>query len=584
MTQSTRHWQAFDPAWFDKHQAKLLWVCNAPIIGRLARRVFRFKHPLPLELITPDAAHFRQDDHQSIATFFTYPRHSQQLYNALKPLWWLMHWWDELVADRWIPELSFGFDQLTVYTGDSNLSVQNFDGSIRSDANIYTDARNGSGDLLYATLDSQILVENSKYATAPSFTVHRMFLKFNLSTMPINNVVTAATLKIAPIAQFQTSGFNFEIYPASMSNSSTDLQYADWTSTTSQNTSDRLINVQFSSIGPITPIDYRTLTFSATGRSYIQSKATGYLPLVGRHSRDVSGTSPTTASYATFASAENSNNLPPMLEVTYARAILPNGFAVTVTFGQPAVVGTNPIMRPNGLPVTIEFGQPALRGSAQTINLNGFTVAVTFGQPRIPIIQLNGFPVNIYFGTPRIPVIQPSGLPVNVTFGQPVVGRGRVMQLNGLGVNVTFGQPSVRAVTRTIEPDGIPVTVQFGYPGLSIPYPDGTLFSGPYIARLMDQPIDYAVTRYEFEDGGLAVNVQPCGARRWVLEYEGLSAAEITQLRNHYNAMRGRSSTFNFYHRRDQVTYTGVRYVSMTLPAREKAWSNGASVILEALA
>jgi hypothetical protein len=237
-----------------------------------------------------------------------------------------------------------------------------------------------------------------------------------------------------------------------------------------------------------------------------------------------------------------------------------------------------------GLPVTIEFGQPALRGSAQTVNLNGFTVAVTFGQPRIPIVQLNGLPVNVVFGTPRLPVIQPTGLPVNVIFGEPVVGRGRIVQLNGLGVNVTFGQPSITAVTRTIEPQGIPVTVQFGYPGLSIPYPDGTLFSGPYIARLMDQPIDYGVTQYEFEDGGLAVNVQPCGARRWVLEYEGLSVDEVTQLRNHYNAMRGRSSTFNFYHRRDQVTYTGVRYVSMTLPAREKAWSNGASVILEALA
>ena len=68
-----------------------------------------------------------------------------------------------------------------------------------------------------------------------------------------------------------------------------------------------------------------------------------------------------------------------------------------------------------------------------------------------------------------------------------------------------------------------------------------------------------------------------------MLEYEGLSAAEIRQLIAHYNLMRGSSGAFNFYHRRDAVTYSGVRYVSMAIPQRQRAWSNAATIVLEKL-
>jgi hypothetical protein len=67
------------------------------------------------------------------------------------------------------------------------------------------------------------------------------------------------------------------------------------------------------------------------------------------------------------------------------------------------------------------------------------------------------------------------------------------------------------------------------------------------------------------------------------VEYEGLSAAEIRQLIAHYNLMRGSSGTFNFYHRRDAVTYTGVRYVSLTIPQRQRASTNTATIVLEKL-
>jgi hypothetical protein len=114
-------------------------------------------------------------------------------------------------------------------------------------------------------------------------------------------------------------------------------------------------------------------------------------------------------------------------------------------------------------------------------------------------------------------------------------------------------------------------------------YPDGVGTAGPYISRLIDVPIDYAVTRYEFEDGGVEVNVQPCGIRRWQLDYEGLSTSDLATLTTHFNNAKGRVNDFSFYHRRAATTYSGVKYVSLDLSPRAKNWSNGATVILEAL-
>lgn len=47
--------------------------------------------------------------------FRTHPKFSKRIYFAFKPLWWALHYWDELFADRLIPEWSFGFAVLTVY-------------------------------------------------------------------------------------------------------------------------------------------------------------------------------------------------------------------------------------------------------------------------------------------------------------------------------------------------------------------------------------------------------------------------------------------------------------------------------------
>lgn len=103
---------------------------------------------------------------------------------------------------------------------------------------------------------------------------------------------------------------------------------------------------------------------------------------------------------------------------------------------------------------------------------------------------------------------------------------------------------------------------------------------GPLINKLIIPPLEYTVIRYEYDDGGLDVNVQPCGLQRWVLGYEGLTAAELAQIVDHYNLAQGRVNEFNWTDPRTATTFTGVKYESLDIPDHVRKWALGASVVL----
>lgn len=115
-------------------------------------------------------------------------------------------------------------------------------------------------------------------------------------------------------------------------------------------------------------------------------------------------------------------------------------------------------------------------------------------------------------------------------------------------------------------------------------YPDGSATAGPYIARLLDQPTEYQSTLYEFEDGGVDVNIQPCGVKRYVLEYEGISTTDVSTIVTHFNNAKGRVNDFEFYHRREATTYSGVKYVEIKINRRPRSWVANMTVTLERLA
>ena len=117
---------AFDLAWFTRHQHGLLWLLNTPLICLWFRWVLCIRRELRAERITeirPNSITYGQrpvwlDGYwqlQQTTQFHTHNKYAKRLYYGFLPLWWGLHWWDWCVADRWLPELSFGFDSLTAY-------------------------------------------------------------------------------------------------------------------------------------------------------------------------------------------------------------------------------------------------------------------------------------------------------------------------------------------------------------------------------------------------------------------------------------------------------------------------------------
>ena len=100
------------------------------------------------------------------------------------------------------------------------------------------------------------------------------------------------------------------------------------------------------------------------------------------------------------------------------------------------------------------------------------------------------------------------------------------------------------------------------------------------INKLVEPPIEYPQTRYEYEDGGQDVNVSPCGLKRFVMTYEGLSSSELNTLNGHYDEAKGRTHTFDFTNPRDSILYTGVSYESFDIQRHEKSWALGLNVVL----
>jgi hypothetical protein len=577
LAEQQQHWRAFDADWFTRHQSALLRLANAPLLGRRFRAALTLRNDLPVEKLTPDAAHYRQNGGQRVAEIYSYPRHSHRIYEAYKPIWWGMHWFDELVADRYAPELSFGFDTLTRYTSPG--AVQSFDGVVSSSDSVYATAQAGS-NLFTDVTTARMSVEASRSgAGTPGdpfvYFISRAFLKFDVSSLPDSNLlINSAVLSLVMESIQNASTFSLQVFESSISDGSTDLTSSDWSA---------FFSTQFASraLSGWPTGSYEDLTFNESGRDYIKSRSTGYAKFAIRHSREIGVTVPSNNSVALIYSADQSGtSFDPKLVITYSLGILPTGIASTVGIGSPTIVAHPPPIVPKTISSTVAFGSPIVSSGAALVYPTSITSTTTVGTPQVPVIMAAGIASTASVGSPRIPIIQTPGIEPTAAFGDPAIQRGRILRVEtGIGSTSAVGSPALLRSLREIFVPSIQSTRGIGKPTIALIYP-----ASVYISRLIDEPIQYQSTLYEFEDGSVDVNVQPCGIRRWSLQYEGLTAAEAQTLLNFYNAVRGRSVTFNFYHRRDNITYTGVRLVSMSFDSRSRYWVNGASVVLERLA
>lgn len=136
---------------------------------------------------------------------------------------------------------------------------------------------------------------------------------------------------------------------------------------------------------------------------------------------------------------------------TTADAIAPDGLAVAVALGAPALSQVYAIA-PDGVAVAVTLGAPSL--SMAGIAPDGLAVAVALGAPSLT----------------QAYAVTPDGIAVAVDLGGAALGQLFTLTPDGLAVPVTLGAPSL---SQTIEPgfdiapDGIAVAVSLGAPALS---------------------------------------------------------------------------------------------------------------------
>ncbi len=252
------------------------------------------------------------------SVFFTDWNYSEMLYEAFKPMWWTMHYWDEFFADRFAPQFSFGFSTLakTPVAGanspcDGSTRIVNTDSTI---ANI----RVASGNSANSVNNSIEILLYASDTTNQYKHLYRGIFNFDTSALGASATISATTLDwyftaktdtfspaIAPTVDVFLATVSS---PASVANS--DFEGCG---TTSQTGSPK-------TYAGITTSANNTFTFDATGRGNVNK--TGISSFSARIANFDAGSStptwsasPAVAGFYIRAADFGSNK--PTLTVTY---------------------------------------------------------------------------------------------------------------------------------------------------------------------------------------------------------------------------------------------------------------------------
>lgn len=199
----------FSKEWFEKHQRKFLWLLNSRLTKRWFRWVLRIRHcdcPVDVKITAIAPNHFSYGDRyfrkgrkwfvERTTDFRTHPKFAKRLYYAFKPLWWTLHAWDWLVADRFAPRLSFGFLTLTVFP-DPSTGATTVDGYVRNSQTNVTwatlhDAADGTTTV--STNANDDIVDIIHGTTTDRFNdINRWLLTLDTSALGAGASVSAAT-------------------------------------------------------------------------------------------------------------------------------------------------------------------------------------------------------------------------------------------------------------------------------------------------------------------------------------------------------------------------------------------------------
>src|SRR5215831_2569431 len=200
-----RELEPFNKKWFETHQSKLVWLLNAPFGRKRLRRLMGVPNSLlkvkrifsvgPSWIIHSERTlqRGRKRVIERKASFASGPIYADAIRSHFLLLWISMHGWD-LFADPLVPELSFGFSTLTVYTSAGTVSP--CDGSVYSTDASWATARAGTG----ATAPTPSVTASTRpilsELNAGVYNIRRVFHNFDTSAIGSGSTVTAATLTL----------------------------------------------------------------------------------------------------------------------------------------------------------------------------------------------------------------------------------------------------------------------------------------------------------------------------------------------------------------------------------------------------
>jgi hypothetical protein len=193
-------WQVFDADWFKSHQSSLLsWLNGSWLKRKLSRHAFRIEATEPITEIAPSHYVVKLSETQRRADFRTHPKYAKRLYYSLIVYWWFLHFLDWAVLDRFVPQFSFGFDELTVKSadGEGSATCDGYVARIVTAGATLTSVRTGNGTSVSNTTTAGVGVRITCHAdTDKYYAIRRAGFTFDTAALGAGATVSDATFSI----------------------------------------------------------------------------------------------------------------------------------------------------------------------------------------------------------------------------------------------------------------------------------------------------------------------------------------------------------------------------------------------------
>jgi hypothetical protein len=239
----------FGVEFFKKNQELLVHLLNDPMLKGTMRYAFRVHKDIPFDekisSIGPDYIGYNRNysvvegkqGFYETRDFRTHQKFSKRLYFAFKPLWYGMHYADEvgrvmkgLRGLERVPFWDFGLATLTAYP-DPHPETTTVDGNVsRYAAGTWASLRGGAGNGFNddATINRCFKIETD--GAGSYYSLERSIFLFNTASIPDENIVNSGTLSVKATSKsntFPSTAPAINVY-ASTPASNTALVAADY--------------------------------------------------------------------------------------------------------------------------------------------------------------------------------------------------------------------------------------------------------------------------------------------------------------------------------------------------------------------